>query len=53
MKKYLVSYGQSVYYKEQDAKTKRKKFNTKKDALMFLKKVNKRKNVDFSDLTVI
>jgi hypothetical protein len=48
--KYRVSYGQSVYYKNQDEATKHRTFNTKKEAYDFLARVNKRKDVDFSDV---
>lgn len=48
-KKYAVIYGTSVYYPHQDDYTWTREFDTKKKASVFLKKVNKRKNIDFSD----
>lgn len=49
-KKYGVIYGTSVYYPHQDEYTWTKEFDTKEKAMAFLKKVNKRKLIDFTDI---
>jgi hypothetical protein len=49
---YKISWGRSVYYKEQfkPENFHQRIFARKVEALSFLKKLNKRKDVDFSNL---
>jgi hypothetical protein len=49
---YIISYGRSVHYPHQAEFTKRKLFEKKAKAEAFLKKLEKRKDIDFSDAIV-
>jgi hypothetical protein len=49
-RKYKINYGYSVYHPYQEKYTKSKTFTNKKDALEFLKKVNKK--YDWSEVIV-
>lgn len=51
-KTYKITWGRSVYYKLQHEDTHSKVFKLKKDAIKFLSKLNKNKDVDFTDASV-
>lgn len=50
--KYTVVWGESVYYPHQDKHTWKKGFSNKVKALQFLRKKNKSKAVDFTDVII-
>ena len=50
---YIVLWGRSVFFEEQDEATKVRAFRNSEMAETFLKRLNKRSDVDFTDLAVV